>query len=240
MVNLLALFSTSILMWVALALINAKFKLFNKLGLGSIPSTMQFWGLIVSGLLITGAGAGIVGNLGMSATAVNDNIVTADSLIGEVEIQLAGMTSNATDVTTEYYNTNADIMTYYTTDALNAEGEDQNFTLTISRSAVSEDAVLRLSCNMPDLELTGETDKTLAQKTSGKVDLWLDSNQKFSDDNTVYKDVVFSEGTSSVTVNVEYDHDESYHDAMTDYEDVYTIFCEAGGVPAEVRVISSG
>ncbi len=163
---------------------------------------------------------------GVMGTATVTGIDAVEGTCGLLNVKLHDGLSN--DSTSEdYLNDAKDFMSVYSADAEMTDGLEYVFNATIYRSNVGEDCNLKIACTMPDKELAGVTENTLAEKTSGQIDLDINDEGTHSDDNTVWTYVALSESTVSTDVEIAYDHDEEYHDGMTDLDDYTDLSCSA-------------
>jgi len=201
-------------------------------------------------LLIVGIVAGGIGGLalmwaGVSAQIAGIGIPLEPEVVpavGEINVLLSGGLANAT-TTEDYYNDEKDFLTFYSADASIAADEDYSFNATIERSAIAEDANIKVTCSAPDKELSGVTDDNLIDKDAGQIDLVFGgdatSTGTYTDDNTVWTYVAFAEGTGSKVVSVTFEHVEEYHDGMADLDDYFDVSCKADGVPFTARVYAN-
>ena len=164
--------------------------------------------------------------------------------VGTITVRLHDELANTT--TTEgQYNDAEDVLTFYSADASIADGEEYCVNATIKRTNVKEDASLQISCSAPDKELSGVTLKKLVEVTNGKIDLdytsddGVDSSSHTTGGNTAYTQLYMSEGTGSQEVQVCFDHEETYHDGMTDLQDYYTVSCDVSGTPFSIVVFAN-
>ena len=188
-------------------------------------------------------GGGIAG-IGAIWSSITTAVITAPvvpeavegvSAYGTITVTMHDGLSNAT-TTEDYLNDEKNFMTIYSADANIEDGEEYLFNVTIERSAIAEDANVKVTCNIADKEISGVTFTNLAEKTSGQVDLDINDGGIYFDDNTVWKYIAFSEGVNSQEVQVAFDQEETYHDGMTDMDDYVDLVCDAEGVPFTLRV----
>lgn len=198
--------------------------------IGSIPVANKLfdpttWSVafVVLGLLAGGVGvissyAGTASFLGGEETGIA--IVTA----GALNLKLHDGLVNAT-ATQDYYNDDDTLLTFYSTDAAVADGEEFVWNITIERSTAVEAAVYEVSCSIPDKEISGITADNLAEKTAGQIDLDINDGGNHANDNTVTKKVSVAAGTVTTEVEVAFDQEETYHDGMVDLDDYVDATC---------------
>jgi hypothetical protein len=183
---------------------------------------------IVIGLLVGGFGviSGLVGNIGIGTASITGQDAVAGATFGTMTLKLTDGISNAT--TTEDTIDDSDkFMTIYSADASIEEDDEYSFNITIGRSSIAEDASAKVTCVLPDGDVSA-SEGSLAKKSGGKVTLAFIGARDtgtHSDDYTVWTYVDFSEGTGSSVIEVNFDADESYHDAMTDLQDYVDVDC---------------
>lgn len=233
------------LFWFILSIIGALFGatvLFGKnplkASLGKAPAMLV--GVALLGVGIWGAISYFPG--GVSTASVTDAQVPAiaQSTLGTLSVVLHdGQTNTSgTAVTTEdYYNDDNDFLTFYSADANIADAEEYRYNVTLERSSVTYASSVKVSCTIPDKEISGVTADNIAEKTSGKVDLTYNagatSTGNFADDNTVWTYVTFAEGDGSQELLIAFDQEETYHDGMTDLDDYVDMSCVATGDKGE-------
>ena len=165
-------------------------------------------------------------------------IVSEVSDYGSLNVILSDGLSNTT-TTEDYLNDDKDVMTIYSADANILDGEEYAFNATIQRSEIAEDVNLKVTCTIPDKELSGVTADNIAEKTAGKIDLdyvGATSTGKHLDDNSVWTYVAFAEGYGSKEIQIKFDHEETYHDAMVDMDDTAEVNCNVEGVPFKLVI----
>mgnify|MGYP003572656244 FL=1 len=196
--------------------------------------------MLVLGVVVGGAGYSYEYAMGLLGTATVTDIAAEEqaSAVGNVEVALSAGLSNAT-TTEDYLNDAEDQMTIYSADANIADGEEYSATVTITRSNVADAGLVRVTCTIPDKEISGVTADNLAEKTSGKIDLDLNDGGTHLDDNTVYWDEPFAVADNSETVTIAFDQEETYHDGMVDMDDYVDVNCDAAGVPFSIRIIAN-
>lgn len=179
---------------------------------------------------------------GVSTASVTtaDVPAVAGSTIGTLNAVLSnGITNTSgTAVTTEdYYNDDFDFLTFYSADANIADGEEYRYNVTIERTSVTYASAVKITCTVPDKELSGVTADNIVEKTSGRIDLTYNqgttSTGSFDNDNTVETLLTFAEGDGSNVVEIGFDQEETYHDGMTDLDDYVDMSCSAVGDKAE-------
>jgi len=186
---------------------------------------------------------GVVSGIAEKAEIIPSEIDELPETTGQVNVLLSAGLSNVT-TTEDHYNDAKDFLTFYSADASIADTEDYSFNVTIERSSIFEDANIKVTCAVPDKELSGVTDDNLIDKDAGQIDLVYGgsatSTGTYADDNTVWTYVAFAEGDGSQVVSVTLEHVEAYHDGMEDYDDYVNINCDADGVPFTARIYSAG
>jgi len=186
---------------------------------------------------------GIVTGLAEKAEIITPDVEELPETTGQVNVLLSGGLANSTS-TEDHYNDAKDFLTFYSADANIEDAQDYSFNATIERSLIAEDANVKVTCTVPDKELSGITDDNLIDKDSGQIDLVFGgdatSTGSYTDDNTVWTYVAFAEGAGSKVVTHTLEHVEAYHDGMEDYDDYVNINCNADGVPYTARIYSAG
>lgn len=201
---------------------------------------LAVWGLVVAVPSVVST-ADIINFGNDDVDSVSDYGVLSITLSDGVVNDSTGVDSTTTE---DYLNDEQDFMTFYSADANIIDGEEYGFNATIERSKVAEDVNVKVTCSVPDKELSGVTATNLIEKTSGKIDLTfvgsgISSTGKHIDDNSVYTYVTFAEGDGVEVIQVNADQEETYHDGMTDLDDYVDIVCDAEGVPFTARVYAN-
>ncbi len=244
-----SLYSSNMLVWVFTALVLAYMG-------GKIPIVRDILkpfkkahiliGTIVIGMAFTGVVGGIGDSLGLS-TVDEQTASDQGGLTGSVIIEMLDHGNSSTEtgsyraLTSDKLNDNKDVMTIYMTDSDGADNYWFSVNATIEREIISEDANIKVICTAPDRELAGVTEKSLIDKSSGKVLLKINGGGLNPTDSSVRKYLPMSEGTATTTVTVSGQIVEAYHDGMTDLDnsDAYTISCTADSTPFSVVVIAN-
>ena len=200
-------------------------------GVGSVVGLKKTTTLLVLVILaIFMGGVGVVTNFwsGLkpaSITTANGQAVSLSD-VGEMTLKIHDGLVNAS-TTDDTVDSSDKFMTFYAPDADIMEGEEIAFNITVGRSNIAEDTAIKVTCVLPDKDITASED-CIALKTAGEINLDFvgarDSGTHI-DDNTVYTYVDFSEGTGSKNIKVKFDQDESFHDAMTDLQDYVDVTC---------------
>lgn len=184
--------------------------------------------LIVVGFLAGGLGV-VSSYVGLDTANIgggNDGNLQ-QGVIGDMTVVMSSGISNDT-ATEDVIDDSDKFMTFYSADATIAESEYYWFNVTVGRSSISEDGAIKVTCSAPDQDVSASEDNLLL-KSAGEVVLTYGANARDSgthaDDFTVVTYVDFAEGDGSQVVQVKAQHDESYHDAMTDLQDYYDIDC---------------
>lgn len=196
-------------------------------------------GAVVPGVALLVIVALILFAVNHSPTASVADSEIPTSFTGNLDITLSnGLVNASTD--DDYLNDDKDIIKIYVADSDIDDGESISFDATIERELASEDAVVMVTCTIPDKEISGVTADNIAEKTGGEIDLTIDSSGSHSNDNTVYKRVVFSEGTGSQTVTISFEQEETYQDGMEDFKDEAEVNCDADGTSFKALIYSKG
>lgn len=207
-----------------LGLVSAKFRTM----LRGIPVVSKFLKPEIMSVLFITVGVLAGGIAGVSSYLNVGSLTGADDVLvgtaGALDLTIHDGLSNAT-TTEDYYNDDDTFLTFYSADASILDGEEYLWNITIERSLVAEDVSIKVSCSVPDKEISGVTADNIAEKTSGQIDLDINDGGKHSDDNTVYKYFAMAEGTGSLEVQVAFDQEETYHDGMVDLDDYVDAVC---------------
>lgn len=202
--------------------------------------------------LVSGGITGIGALWSMATATITGEVAEAPavegvSTFGAISVQLSDGIVNASSATgrtttEDYLNDAEDFMTFYSADASIIDGEEYIFNATIQRSAIAEDANLKVTCASPDKELSGVTADNLITKTAGQINLdylGTTSTGTHSTDNEVWTYVAFAEGVGSQEIEIGFDHVEAYHDGMADLDDYVDVTCDVEGVPFTARVYAN-
>jgi len=153
--------------------------------------------------------------------------VVADLTFGEMNVKLTDGMSNSTS-TEDVIDASNVFMTIYSADASLVESDEYSFNITIGRTNIAEDGSAKVSCVLLDGDVTA-SESSLALKSAGKTTLDYqgarDTGTIEADKLTVWTYVDFAEGDGSQEIEVKFDQDESYHDAMTDLTDYVDTTC---------------
>lgn len=210
------------LMFVLLAVAVTKYGWLSMTGLSK---RTQFIAILVLGLVISGVGASLWAGSGVNTASLSGTTTAqSEELYGDVTVRLAAGVVN-TSANDDYLNSAEDVITFYIADADIIDGEKIQFNATIERTKVSKGAAFIVECTAPDKDISGITADNLVEKTAGDIDLTVDGSGTHTSTNTVRKVVSLAEGTSSTTIRIAYDQEESYEDGMTPYDDVAEVNC---------------
>ncbi len=233
------IFMGSVVFWIIAIILVMKLNLLNKLGL-NLSRKIQLWGLIFAALFFTGGLTAITGYFSSADIGGTQTTSTETSLKGIITVELVNAYYNGTAATNEYLDDTKTIMTIYQTDANLADAFPIQINGTIYRSAISEDAVIKLKCNVPDKELSGVTEQNYAQKVNGKINATVNGKQTYADDLTVFNDIAFSEATQSYDFQLAFAQNENWQDGMEDYSTYLDVQCYADETPFRIRIYSGG
>jgi len=145
---------------------------------------------------------------------------------GEMNVKIHDGLANTT-ATEDTVDETDKFMTIYSADASIEEAEEYAFNISIGRSLIAEDVSVKVTCAIQDKDVSSSEDN-LALKSGGKIILdfvGARNTGTAEGDNAVYTYVDMSEGTGSKNIQVKFDQDESYHDAMTDMTDYVDVIC---------------
>ncbi len=167
-------------------------------------------------------------------------IVTEEEAItyGILSVTLHDGLSHVT-TTEDYLNDAEDVMTIYSANASIADGEEYAFNVTIQRSTIAEDVNLKVTCTIPDKEISGVAAKNICEKTAGQIDLdyvGASSTGHYATDNSVWTYVAMAEGTGSAEIQVKFDQEETYHTGMADMDDTAEVNCDVNNVPFKLII----
>lgn len=221
-----------VILVVALIGVFSRNKLSNMLGgAGSILGLNRQTTLyVLLGLAVFMGGWGVVAGMwtGLSGTSTASVVggVVAGSTFGEMTLKIHDGITNVT-TTEDTVDATDKFMTFYSADATMLEAEEFKFNISIDRSSIAEDASAKVTCTVPDKDVSASEDN-IALKSAGKIILdyvGARNTGTAEGDNAVYTYADMSEGTGSKNIQVKFDLDESYHDAMTDLQDYVDVTC---------------
>jgi len=171
---------------------------------------------------ITSFTAGLTG--GTASVLSSNKVVQKTDYIGDLKLEIHDGLSNAT--TTEDYQSDDELtMNVYSADASIADGEEYLFNISIERTDASYGGTALITCSAPDKEISGVTADSLVEKTGGEIDLDINDGGRHVSNTVVEKLVSFSAGTVTTEVEIAFDHEETYHDGMTDMDDTFEVTC---------------
>lgn len=223
------------------------------LGLSAFLGPLRKVGLTKGRIMFLGV-IGLVFSLGLFSMAGLGSVGLDSSSDVISRVTLSGGLVNVTS-TQDYYNSAEDVVTFQTTDSVILDGEEISFNATLERADIKEDARVRVQCTINDKALTGVTLENMAETTDGEIDLdirlpsemgALDLPNTGTDvgthisDLTVERYIDFAEGTGSQVIMVAFDHEETWHDGMTNFDTVGLVSCNANGTPFTANIVSAG
>jgi hypothetical protein len=185
----------------------------------------QLWSVIFIGVGFFAGGFGVITSYLDVGSITSDNAVAT---IGGLTLKIHDGLANAT-TTEDYYNDADTFLTFYSADANIADGEEYVWNITIERDLVAEDGSVKVSCSVPDKEISGVTADSIAEKTGGQIDLDINDGGRHTSDNVVEKSFAMTEGDNDLEIQVAFDHEETYHDGMTDLDDYVDVVCSVTG-----------
>jgi hypothetical protein len=171
------------------------------------------------------------GQAGNAVADVTSKFSGTEKLTDDVgEIELIKIHDGLSNVTTteDSLNDAETEMTFLSADANIDDGEEYAFNITFDREKVANAGKVYLECSAPDKEIDGVTAKNLIEKTAGDIDLvFVGADSSGTSKGTkVTTTHTFSAGEGSASIQVTADHEETYHDGMTDIQDNFQITCK--------------
>ncbi len=228
----LAIFTTSFVAWIIIALINAKMGILNKYNVDfGIAKKHQFWLIVLIGGLATGFLGEALAGVGLTTVSADGEIVTGDSFAVS-DVTWADGVINDNDTGHDYYSDSDRTVTLYVDDGMVADNGQINATLTVDREQSKNAGSIEMSCTSPDFSKSGTIYNIISKDTDDDIELTIENGGK-SIGNTVTKNVDYAEGDSTESVRVSYKMDESADDILST-KDSKTITCSIGDKTAKI------